>query len=125
MRPWLRTASSISPTSSLAAFRTSRSSIWPLIHSAVMAINPSGRGTDETTYAVIKILNGFLYLMASGGFKDGYGDETMEGLAKIAAQQKVNHIIIEANFGDGMFTKLFQPVCLRHHRCLIEEVKHH
>ena len=33
-------------------------------------------------------------------------------------------MIIEANFGDGMFTKILQPVMLRKHRCLIEEVKH-
>ena len=36
----------------------------------------------------------------------------------------MNQVIIEANFGDGMFPKLFQPVCLRKHRCMIEEVKH-
>ncbi len=91
---------------------------------SVMAIDPSGRGTDETTYAVVKFLNGHPYLAAAGGHMDGYSDETLERLAKLAKNHAVNHVIIEANFGDGMFTKLIQPVFHRIHRCLIEEVKH-
>ena len=98
------------------------SETWSEYTGSVMAIDPSGRGTDETTYAVVKHLHGFLFVLAAGGFKDGYSDETMTGLAKIAALHKVNHIIVEPNFGDGMFTELFQPVCQRLHRCLIEDV---
>lgn len=90
----------------------------------VMAIDPSGRGQDETGYAIIKILASTLYVVAAGGLKGGYEDSTLETLAKLAAKHKVNHIIIEANFGDGMYTKLFQPVLQKHHKCLVEEVKH-
>lgn len=90
----------------------------------VMAIDPSGRGQDETGYAVVKILAGMLYLVAAGGLKGGYDDDTLETLAKIAKAHSVNHIIIEANFGDGMYTKLFQPFLQKHHKCLVEEVKH-
>ncbi|MEZ2409842.1 phage terminase large subunit [Bosea sp. RCC_152_1] len=97
---------------------------WTEYTGSVMTIDPSGRGTDETTYAVVKHLHGFLYLLACGGFKDGYSDETMEGLADIAERHKVNHILIEPNFGDGMFLKLFQPVCARKHRCMIEDAPH-
>jgi hypothetical protein len=97
---------------------------WSEYTGSVMAIDPSGRGSDETSYAVVKFLNGFLYVVAAGGVQGGYDDPTLEKLADIAAFHRVNHIIIEANFGDGMYTKLFQPVCLRKHRCLIEEVKH-
>ncbi len=68
---------------------------------------PLGPGSDETTYAVVKHLNGFLYLVASGCFKDA----TLGGLADNARLHSVNQVIIEANFGDGMFPKLFQPVC--------------
>jgi hypothetical protein len=45
-------------------------------------------------------------------------------LAEIAKRQKVNHIIVEANFGDGMFTELLKPVLAKVHPCMIEEVKH-
>jgi hypothetical protein len=90
----------------------------------VMAIDPSGRGSDETGYAIIKILAGNLYLVAAGGLMGGYSDETLETLARLAKMHQVNHVIVEANFGDGMYTKLLTPVMARHHKCLIEEVKH-
>jgi len=67
---------------------------------------------------------GNLFLVAAGGLRGGYSDETLETLAKIAKAHQANHIIIEANFGDGMYTKLFQPILQKHHRCLVEEVKH-
>ena len=90
----------------------------------VMAIDPSGRGQDETGYAIIKILASNLFLVAAGGLKGGYDEKTLETLAQLAKVHQVNHIIIEANFGDGMYTKLFQPVLQKHHKCLVEEVKH-
>ncbi|WP_256365549.1 phage terminase large subunit [Methylovorus sp. MM2] len=76
---------------------------------SVMSIDPSGRGADETGYAVVKMLNGMLYCPVASGFKGGYDDETLKSLALVAKNQKVNLIIIESNFGDGMFTKLFTP----------------
>jgi hypothetical protein len=97
---------------------------WAEYTGTVMAIDPSGRGTDETTYAIVKFLHGFLYVVAAGGLQGGYDDPTLEKLADLAAKWGVNHIIIESNFGDGMFTKLIQPVVHRKHRCLIEEVRH-
>jgi hypothetical protein len=90
----------------------------------VMSIDPSGRGTDETGYAIVKVLAGTMYLVAAGGLHGGYTDETLETLAKLAKKHSVNHVIIEANFGDGMYTKLFTPILQRHHRCIVEEVKH-
>ena len=65
----------------------------------VMSIDPAGRGKDETGYAVIKMLNGFLYVRRCGGLPGGYDKDTLVQLANIAKDEKVNHIIIEANFG--------------------------
>jgi hypothetical protein len=90
----------------------------------VMAIDPSGRGKDETGYAIVKVLGGMLFLVAAGGIKGGYEDATLEALAYLAKKHAVNHVIVEANFGDGMYTKLLSPVMARIHRCAIEEVKH-
>ena len=90
----------------------------------VMAIDPSGRGNDETGYAIIKVLTGNMYLVACGGLLGGYSDQTLETLARLAKMHKVNHVIVEANFGDGMYTKLLTPVMSKFHKCLIEEVKH-
>jgi hypothetical protein len=90
----------------------------------VMAIDPSGRGSDETGYAIVKMLAGNQYVAACGGLMGGYSDQTLETLARLAKMHQVNHVIVEANFGDGMYTKLLTPVMARIHKCLIEEVKH-
>ena len=90
----------------------------------VMAIDPSGRGRDETAFCVVKIMNSQLYLVASGGFSDGYSDSTLEGLMLVAKHHGVNHIIVESNFGDGMFTQLMKPVSKRIYPVMIEEVRH-
>lgn len=90
----------------------------------VMSIDPAGRGKDQTGYAVVKQLHGYLFLVAAGGLSGGYDEEALETLAQTAKRHKVNHIVIEANFGDGMFSQLLKPVLQRVHPCQIEEVKH-
>ena len=92
---------------------------------AAMHIDPSGRGSDETGYVVTKELNGKIFVLAVGGLKGGYDKRTLNELAKIAAQHKVNVVEIEANFGDGMYTEIFKPVLFRYHQCHVEEIKHH
>lgn len=91
--------------------------------SKILVIDPSGRGKDETGYAVLFQLNGYIYLMEWGGFRGGYEDKTLEALAKIGKKWKVNEVVIEGNFGDGMYLKLFSPVMAKVHRCTITEVK--
>jgi hypothetical protein len=91
---------------------------------SVMAIDPAGRGGDETSYAIVKILHGNLFLVASGGFQDGYSEKTLRSLAILGATHKVNYVVVEANFGDGMFTQLLKPAFARVHPVTVEEVKH-
>lgn len=91
---------------------------------AVMSIDPSGRGKDETGYACVKHLAGNLFLTEAGGISGGYELETLEALAYAAKRNQVKYIIIEANFGDGMFTQLLKPVLMRIYPCTVEEVKH-
>ncbi len=88
----------------------------------VMAIDPSGRGDDETAYAVVKACNGMLYLTASGGFAGGHDDETLMGLVQIAMAQGVNCVLIEENFGSGMYAKVIAPWFARNYPVAIEEV---
>ena len=97
---------------------------WVPYTGAVMAIDPSGRGTDETAVVVLKMLNGFLYLTAIRAYTDGYSEETLKAIVKLAREQQVNSVVIEANFGDGMFTRLIGPYFTRDYPCHIEEVKH-
>ena len=89
----------------------------------VMAIDPSGRGKDETAYAVIKFLNGYLFLMDVGGYSDGYSELTLTKMAQVAKFWDVNEIVVEANFGDGMFTKVMSPIFSKIHPCAITEVR--
>ena len=91
--------------------------------SSVMVIDPSGRGTDETGYAVAKMSSGNIYVPAAGGLQGGYSDETLIALCNIAKEHKVNKIMVESNFGDGMFTKLLTPHMNRIYPCTMEEVR--
>lgn len=75
----------------------------------VMAIDPSGTGTDETAYAIVRFLHGKLYLVSVGGFKEGYSEATLMALAALAARYRVNSVIAETNFGSGMFNQLLKP----------------
>jgi hypothetical protein len=91
----------------------------------IMFIDPSGRGADECVAIVVYQLHGKLFVADMEARKDGYGDATLVSFSNMAKRHKVNTVVIEANFGDGMFTKLLQPVMIRTgHRCRFEEVKH-
>ena len=87
----------------------------------VMFIDPAGRGADELAYAVVKHLNGFLYLTRSGGLVGGYGTDNLAQLANIAKDESVNEIVTEPNFGDGMFDQLLAPVLRDIYPCRIQE----
>lgn len=76
----------------------------------VMAIDPSGKGTDETAYAIVRYLNGMLYLVAVGGFTDGFSEATLRGLAAKMIRHRVNYWVAEENYGGGMFAQLLKPV---------------
>jgi hypothetical protein len=75
----------------------------------VLAVDPSGMGADETSYAIVKNLHGQLYLVASGGFKDGFSEVTLGKIAATAALHKVTDVVVEENYGGGMFGALLAP----------------
>lgn len=87
----------------------------------VMFVDPSGRGKDETAYAVLKELNGKLYLAAAGGFQGGYDDKTLTRLIMLAKQHDVKLILCEPNYGGGMFTKLLQAKAANLYQVGIED----
>ena len=89
----------------------------------VLAIDPAGRGGDETGYALVKILHGRLFLLASGGLKGGYSNENLHFLARTCKEFKVTDIVIESNFGDGMFGSLLQPILKQYWPCAIDETR--
>jgi len=99
---------------------------WDEYSGTVMSIDPSGRGKDKTGYAIVKQLNGMLFVVDAGGLLGGYSPEALETLAKKAREHQVNEIVIESNFGDGMFSTLLKPVLSRIYPVTInpDEVRH-
>lgn len=96
---------------------------WLPFQGCVMFIDPSGRGADETAYAVVAHLNGNLFLLDAGAFKDGYSEAVLEALAQAAKRNKVNLILLEDQFGQGMLESLLKPYLRLHHPCTIEPVR--
>lgn len=96
---------------------------WSDYTGKVMAVDPSGRGGDETSYAVVAFLHGRLFVLDAGGFKGGYDDSTLEAICHRAKLFGVNEVIIEPNFGDGMFNKLLAPHMTRIYPCKISETE--
>ena len=91
---------------------------------AVMSIDPSGKGADETGYSCTKFLNGQIFVTAAGGFRGGYTDVVLAKLVKIAKENNVNLILIEENFGSGMFIELIKPYLAREYTCTTKGVRH-
>ncbi|WAW10011.1 phage terminase large subunit [Oxalobacter vibrioformis] len=89
----------------------------------VLAVDPAGRGGDELAFAVVSMLNGWLYLRECRGLRGGYSDENLEYLARAAKRYGANTILVESNFGDGMFLKLLTPFLTRIYPCSTEEVR--
>ena len=89
----------------------------------VLAIDPSGRGQDEMAWAVVAAFNGNYFLLESGGTTQGYSEETLKVLALRAKRWEVTQVVIEANFGDGMFGQILQPVLNRVYPAGIEEIR--
>jgi hypothetical protein len=88
------------------AFVSDEMSAWT---ATVCAIDPSGKGKDETSWAIVRHHHGLLYLVDSGGERDGFGEETLNKIAARCARHKVTKVIDEPNYGGGMFRQLLRP----------------
>lgn len=102
---------------------TDPESRWVAYGATIMAVDPSGTGSDETAYATVRFLNGFLHAVDCTGLPGGYSDTTMVAIAERAKKFKVSLVLVEDNFGNGMFAKLLQPHLKRiHPACGIEGI---
>lgn len=82
---------------------------WEPYESKVLFVDPSGRGKDETAWAIVGALNGILYVLQVCGF----ASDPAEAMARIAVDAKkynVNCIEVEPNYGQGMWVTAFQPI---------------
>lgn len=107
-----------------AAFYSKEPSERSPYDSRVLAVDPAGRGSDETGIAVAYSLNGIIHIPFVKGVQGGYSAEVLQLIADTAEKYKVHKVIVEANFGDGMFTELLKPYLTRTYPVSVEEVKH-
>jgi hypothetical protein len=84
----------------------------------VAFIDPSARGKDETAIAIVRYAHGQLYLTYVDGWKEGFSDDTLRGLARAMIQHGCNYYVIEKNYGGGMFNKLLRPVLVQESEAL-------
>tara|TARA_R100000808_G_scaffold7126_2_gene20993 strand:+ start:4222 stop:6054 length:1833 start_codon:yes stop_codon:yes gene_type:complete len=81
---------------------------WVQYQDTVMWIDPSGRGKDKTGYAVVSLLNGFLWIKAVGGLDGGYSTKTLDRLCAIAKMWGATTAVVEDEGGYGAVAPLLE-----------------
>ena len=91
----------------------------------VMALDPSGGGSDEFAWAVVKAWAGNYYLVESGGQLGGVGNGLWEKLAMVAKRHHVNEMLVETNFGGlEVYAALIKPYLTKiGAQCRIEPIR--
>jgi hypothetical protein len=91
----------------------------------VMALDPSGGGSDEFAWAVVKAWAGNYYLVESGGRLGGVGNGLWDKLALIAKKHGVNEMLVETNFGGlEVYSQLMKPALVKvGAQCRIEPIR--
>jgi len=74
----------------------------------IIAVDPSGRGKDETVSVVLSQINGFLFLRDIYASQDGYSDKTLREILRRAKYYGASTCLIESNFGDGAIMELMK-----------------
>ena len=74
----------------------------------IVAVDPSGRGKDETVALVLSQINGNLFLREIYASQDGYSDKTLCGILRMANKFKATKVLIESNFGDGLVMEVMK-----------------
>jgi hypothetical protein len=74
----------------------------------IVAVDPSGRGKDETVAVVLSQINGFLFIRDIFASQDGYSDKTLCEILRRAKRYGATSCLIESNFGDGAIMELMK-----------------
>lgn len=81
---------------------------WGPYTEKIAAVDPSGRGKDETVVSYLSERNGILYLHEMRAYRDGYSDNTLLDILRGCKKYGVTTLLVESNFGDGLVTELFK-----------------
>ena len=74
----------------------------------IVAVDPSGRGKDETVAIVLSELNGNIFVRQLLAFSDGYSDDTLKAILRAGKRYRAHTILVESNFGDGAISALME-----------------
>lgn len=74
----------------------------------IVAVDPSGRGKDETVAVILSQINGFLFIRDIFASQDGYSDKTLCEILRRAKRYSATSCLIESNFGDGAIMELMK-----------------
>ena len=74
----------------------------------IVAVDPSGRGSDETVACVLSQANGYVFVRDMLAFKEGYSDETLTAIVRLGKKYQASTFLVESNFGDGMVCELLK-----------------
>ena len=97
---------------------------WDSYSETICSVDPSGRGSDETTAAYLSQRNGILYLHEMRAYRDGYSDNTLLDILKGCKKYEVSKLVVETNFGDGLVSELFRKHLQQtNQRVDVEEVR--
>ena len=81
---------------------------WTEYSETICAVDPSGRGTDETAACYLSQKNGLIYLHEMRAYRDGYSDSTLLDILKGCKKYNAKTLVVETNFGDGIVSELFK-----------------
>lgn len=95
---------------------------WVSYDQLMIYVDPAGRGKDETAWAVLGQLNGLIYLIDLQGEK-GDPATAMLRIAQDVKKYRVREVVVEPNFGQGMWTVAFTPILNRVYQgaCSVKE----
>lgn len=74
----------------------------------IVAVDPSGRGKDETVAIVLSQINGNLFVRDIFASQDGYSDATLREILRRAKKFNATMCLIESNFGDGLVMEVMK-----------------
>ena len=82
---------------------------WREYTGSILFVDPSGRGADETAWAIVKTLNGVLYVNRIGAHQGDVAEAYLK-IAKDAKHYDVNLIQVEPNYAGSVWIAGFSPV---------------
>lgn len=83
---------------------------WGPADFVLMWVDPSGDGSDETTWTVVALKGSRPFLLEQGHSLEGSSATTLRSVAQTAKKWGVQEIYVESNFGQAMFGELLRPV---------------